>query len=255
MAPENSAVNVAAIAAEDACIMTVITIPMTIKIALFTNESATNASNEIIFCAFAIPVCKKSIPKNKKPKPANTVPYVLYWRGAIICANTPMPTIGNENAAKLTLKPINEMIHPVLVLPMFAPIMTPIDCANVNNPALTKPIVKSVVAVDDCTSTVMTIPENSELIAPPVNLLSHFFSASPASSFNPFVSIVMPSKKIPMPPITAATYSPPYYVVQRFTVRKMLVYSSNLLCPCPVVGADIHMLILTNSLQIKTNKK
>ena len=41
------------------------------------------------------------------------------------------------------------MIWPVTVVPMFAPMTTPIDCSRVIMPELTKPIVMIVVAPED----------------------------------------------------------------------------------------------------------
>ena len=51
-----------------------------------------------------------------------------------------------------------DIIHAVRVVPMFAPMMTLMACANVNKPALTNETVMTVVAVDDCTAAVTKIP-------------------------------------------------------------------------------------------------
>ena len=50
------------------------------------------------------------------------------------------------------------MIHAVAVVPILAPIMTEIACANVSSPALTKLTVNTVVAVEDCMAVVTTAP-------------------------------------------------------------------------------------------------
>ena len=50
------------------------------------------------------------------------------------------------------------MIHAVSVVPMLAPMMTEMACANVRRPALTNDTVITVVAVDDCTEAVTVIP-------------------------------------------------------------------------------------------------
>lgn len=47
--------------------------------------------------------------------------------------------------------------------------MTPIDCMKVSNPALTNPKVNNVVAVKDCTKTVIKVPHKTALPVPPVN--------------------------------------------------------------------------------------
>ena len=52
------------------------------------------------------------------------------------------------------------MIHAVSVVPMFAPMITEMACASVSSPALTNETVITVVAVDDCTDAVTSIPVN-----------------------------------------------------------------------------------------------
>lgn len=51
-----------------------------------------------------------------------------------------------------------DIIHAVSVVPMFAPMMTLIACANVSSPADTKLTVITVVAVEDCTAAVTNVP-------------------------------------------------------------------------------------------------
>ena len=51
-----------------------------------------------------------------------------------------------------------DIIHAVSVVPIFAPIMTDIACANVRRPALTNETVMTVVAVEDWTDAVTSIP-------------------------------------------------------------------------------------------------
>ena len=51
-----------------------------------------------------------------------------------------------------------DIIQAVSVVPMLAPMMTEMACANVNSPALTNETVITVVAVDDCTEAVTSIP-------------------------------------------------------------------------------------------------
>ena len=52
------------------------------------------------------------------------------------------------------------MIHAVSVVPILAPMITEMACANVSKPALTNETVITVVAVDDCTDAVTNIPVN-----------------------------------------------------------------------------------------------
>ena len=51
-----------------------------------------------------------------------------------------------------------DIIHAVSVVPMLAPMMTEMACARVSSPALTNDTVITVVAVDDCTLAVTSIP-------------------------------------------------------------------------------------------------
>src|SRR5574344_342098 len=64
----------------------------------------------------------------------------------------------NENPA--------DIIQAVSVVPILAPMITEIAWASVSNPALTNETVITVVAVDDCTETVTSIP-----VSIPVNRL------------------------------------------------------------------------------------
>ena len=51
-----------------------------------------------------------------------------------------------------------DMIQAVSVVPILAPMITEMACASVNKPALTNDTVITVVAVDDCTDAVTSIP-------------------------------------------------------------------------------------------------
>ena len=77
-----------------------------------------------------------------------------------------MPT---RNAGHTTLVILNEnpadMIHALIVVPMFAPMMTDMACANDNSAAFTNDTVITVVAAEDCTATVTKAP-----VATPENL-------------------------------------------------------------------------------------
>ena len=102
----------------------------------------------------------------------------------------------------LTLKPRIEMIQPVLVVPRLAPISTPTDCAKGRTPALTKPIVISVVALEDWIIAVTTMPEKNAMIGRRVSESSPLRRESPASDLRPSVISVMPSRNSPIPPRT-----------------------------------------------------
>jgi len=68
-----------------------------------------------------------------------------------------MITIG-----KAAISRLKETIWAVSVVPMFAPIMMPMACLNVINPALTKPTVITEQALLLCIIIVATTPINTE---------------------------------------------------------------------------------------------
>lgn len=76
-------------------------------------------------------------------------PAALKSRVATNCTNTTSAINGNDIVCILIFKSISEIIHPVLVLPILTPIITPIDWRNVSKPAITNPIVINVVAFED----------------------------------------------------------------------------------------------------------
>jgi hypothetical protein len=60
-----------------------------------------------------------------------------------------MPTNGRAASETSNFNPTSDTSHPVLVVPRFAPMITAIALGNAINPALTKPIVITVVALED----------------------------------------------------------------------------------------------------------
>ena len=61
----------------------------------------------------------------------------------------PKASRGSAKAAISTLKPNAEIIHAVTVVPILAPIITPMDWDKVNSPAFTKLTTITVVAEED----------------------------------------------------------------------------------------------------------
>jgi hypothetical protein len=56
---------------------------------------------------------------------------------------------GMAKMAMSALKPTRDTIHAVTVVPILAPMMTPIACVSVSSPALTKLTTITVVALED----------------------------------------------------------------------------------------------------------
>ena len=69
-----------------------------------------------------------------------------------------MKNAGHTKSVILNEKPAL-MIQAVSVVPILAPMMTEMAWARVRRPALTNDTVITVVAVEDCTAAVMSVPE------------------------------------------------------------------------------------------------
>ena len=148
----------------------------------------------------SIPVCRYSIPMKSSPKPARIAPTDRVLPFATSHRRAPTPRMGRAAAEMLTRKPKIATSHGVEVVPSVAPMMTPIACANVSSPALTKPMTVRIAAVEDCTSAVKTTPDTIALNRPEISLCSALRSESPARSFRPSVRWWMPSRNRPRPP-------------------------------------------------------
>ena len=71
----------------------------------------------------------------------------------------PMKKTGHTKSVMLNEKPA-DIIHAVRVVPILAPIITEMACDRASRPALTNDTVITVVAEDDWTATVSSIPVN-----------------------------------------------------------------------------------------------
>ena len=80
-----------------------------------------------------------------------------------------------------TLNPNAEMIHAVTVVPILAPMITPIDCDKVSSPALTKLTTITVVAEEDWISAVMSTPVSTPVTRLVVIAVRIFRKRSPAN--------------------------------------------------------------------------
>ena len=103
--------------------------------------------------------------------------------------------------------PSSATSHPVPVVPMFAPNTRLRPCGKLSSPALTRPMVVMVVALDDCTRSVTTAPQTVPLNDVAVALANTVRRAEPASAFRPSVITAMPRRKKPIPPAMATVVS------------------------------------------------
>ena len=72
----------------------------------------------------------------------------------------------------------------VMVVPIFAPKITPIACDRLISPAVTKPTTITVVTEEDWTTAVTPAPVNTPAIRLPVNFSRITFIRSPANTFS-----------------------------------------------------------------------
>ena len=107
-----------------------------------------------------------------------------------------------RNAAISTLKPRAEISHAVTVVPMLAPIMTPMDWVNVKSPAFTKLTTITVVADDDWIRAVINTPVSIPVTLFVVIAVSIRRKLSPANFCNPSLMIFIPYKNSAKEPIS-----------------------------------------------------
>jgi hypothetical protein len=111
-----------------------------------------------------------------------------------------MPISGKDNIDIFTLKPNSVIIHAVMVVPIFAPRITPTDFTRGSNPAFTKLTTMTVVAEEDWMIAVINKP-----VRTPVNLLvviedKMFLIRSPATFCKDSLIIFIPNRKSPRDP-------------------------------------------------------
>src|SRR5215472_8227448 len=156
-----------------------------------------------------MPCCRVVSPKSTSPNPASAAPAPDTRPRPRSLVRAPTKIIGSAAAVSETRTPISATNQAVPVVPTFAPKTRPNPCGNVNNPALTRPIVVIVVALDDCTKSVTMAPQKEPRSGVAAALLSTVRSAEPANAFRPAVITVMPSRKRPMPPSTEIAVDTP----------------------------------------------
>jgi len=109
----------------------------------------------------------------------------------------PKPTAIMSKAYFVTL---NATICAVMVVPILAPIITPIACSRFIRPAVTKPTTITVVTDDDCTTAVTPAPVSTPLKRLPVSFSKIIFILSPATAFSESVINSIPYRNSAKPP-------------------------------------------------------
>ena len=113
------------------------------------------------------------------------------------------PIRGKLRALILTLNPKSDIIQAVMVVPILAPITTPIDSRRESKPALTKLTIITVVAEDDWIIAVIKIPVKTPFILEEVIAAKIFRSFEPATFCKDSLIIFIPNKNIPKEPISS----------------------------------------------------
>jgi hypothetical protein len=112
----------------------------------------------------------------------------------------PTPTAGRAREEMLNVKPTMCTIQAVTVVPIFAPMITPIDWVKVRRPALTKDTTITVVADEDCTIAVTPKPVIIAVTRLPVINPRTRWSRDPAVFWIPSLMIFIPYRKRPRLP-------------------------------------------------------
>src|SRR5262245_59171993 len=197
-------------AAVDDCITVVIASPTTIRVStpstldheLRSGPTPGRSAGRNCSASPAIPSCSVVNPNRTSANPASVPPAADTRPRPSNLTNAPTKIIGNAAAVRETRTPMSAMSQPVPVVPMFAPNTSARPLEKVSNPALTRPIVVIVVALDDWTRSVTNAPQNVPDSGVAAALLSVARNPEPASAFRPPVMTLMPSRNRPTPPRT-----------------------------------------------------
>ena len=150
-------------------------------------------------------------PTRISAKPAMAAPAAASRPRPTTFISAPTKTIGSAQAVSEIRTPNAATSQPVPVVPILAPKTRLRPCGKVSRPALTSPIVVMVVALDDCTRSVMIAPQNVPSSGVAAAFSNTVLSAVPASALSPSVITAMPKRNRPTPPTieTVVSKSPP----------------------------------------------
>ena len=124
-------------------------------------------------------------PKKRRLKPTISSPMFWRWFFLEIENKKPNAISGIAKIEISALKPRNDTIHAVTVVPIFAPMITPIACASVSKPAFTKLTTITVVAEEDWITEVTPSPVKTPLKGLEVMAVNNPRNFSPAAFCKP----------------------------------------------------------------------
>ena len=122
-----------------------------------------NESTSGVCCKSGTEFFIRERPRKRREKPTISSEMFLLWFFFEIDMMKPNAINGTARIDMSALKPSHDTNHAVTVVPILAPIMTLIACANVRSPALTKLTTMTVVALDDCITDVIPQPVRTPL--------------------------------------------------------------------------------------------
>ena len=196
-----------------------------------------------------MPCCSVDKPTRISAKPAMALPAAANRPRPTTLSSAPTNTIGRAAAVSEIRTPNAATSQPVPVVPILAPKTRLRPCGKVSSPALTSPIVVIVVALDDCTMSVITAPQNVPSSGVAAAFSITVLRAVPASALSPSVITAMPRRNRPTPPTieTRVSKFPPGHCVfvhsgniAPLARREALVDEEalNTTCRVPLNGAD-----------------
>jgi len=184
------------IAADELCIIAVIPNPKRSPKIGYLPNVANKSVNPLYSANGFTATFIDSIPVNSKPKPINTSPTCLYFSlPPNKYSKIPIPNASGAKPVKS-----NDTIWAVIVVPIFAPIITPTACGSPIRPALTKPTTITVVALELCITAVTTAPRITPIKMFLVKSSIIFFILDPATFSNDSPIRFIPYKNRPRPP-------------------------------------------------------
>ena len=187
--PMLSMISVIAIVADDDCSIRVNTVPKARKRSTEPKpcdaHDVTNSNTSGVWRKSGTESFMKESPRNSKLNPTISSPIFLRLSFFEFENRNPKIIIGTARMEMSALNPNHETIQAVTVVPMLAPIITPMACVNVRSPAFTKLTTMTVVADEDCMIDVIPKPVRTPLKGFEVIADKKPLNLSPAAFCNP----------------------------------------------------------------------
>ena len=159
-----------------------------------------NARTSVCSLMSGMEFCRNSSPRKRRPKPRNISETSLFFIPLLNMSGSAIAIANRANSVMSILKPTIATIHPVMVVPMFAPMITPIACIRLIRPAFTKLTTMTVVADDDCIMIVIRRPVNTAIRRLLVMSCRNVLSLFPADFCRPSERICIPYRNSPSEP-------------------------------------------------------